>query len=170
MRPQVVSSVIRLNSKQVLRISRSKNLSFKSSFSPSPKKLNTATFTNSIRSFSSSSPAKMSAPFLEFVKARRTYYPLSKDLAISKDKVTEIVKDAVQHCPSSFNAQMTRAVVLFGDEHEKLWEMTKEVLKGMLPAESFKPTEDKLNMFKAAAGSVRLFSRLLLPHSPLYSN
>lgn len=92
---------------------------------------------------------------IELIKNRRSHYPLSKDLSISKERIAEIVKEATLHVPSSFNAQSTRVVVLFGAEHEKLWDITAEALKGLVPAENWKPTGDKLNMFKGAAGSVR---------------
>ncbi|KAI1849386.1 hypothetical protein JX266_004881 [Neoarthrinium moseri] len=102
--------------------------------------------------------ATMSAtPLLELIKARRSYYPLSKDLPISKERISEIVKEATLHVPSSFNAQPTRVVVLFGAEHEKLWDITIEVLKGIVPEDSWKATGDKLNMFKASGGSVLFF-------------
>jgi uncharacterized protein len=104
---------------------------------------------------------KMATPInaqsvIDLIKNRRTYYPLSKDLgAISKERIAEIVKEATLHVPSSFNAQPARAVVLFGAEHERLWDITAEVLKAIVPAENWQPTGDKLNMFKAAAGTVR---------------
>lgn len=101
-----------------------------------------------------SSSAVSANSLIELIKNRRTYYPLSKDLTISKERIAEIVKEATLHVPSSFNAQPVRVVVLFGDEHEKLWDITTEVLKGMVPEANWKPTSDKMNMFKGAAGSV----------------
>jgi predicted oxidoreductase (fatty acid repression mutant protein) len=95
---------------------------------------------------------------LDLIKARRTYYPLSKDLTISKERIQEIVKEAVLHVPSSFNSQSNRVVVLFGAEHDKLWDMTSEVLKTIVPPENFEPTAQKIAMFKGAAGTVSHFS------------
>lgn len=95
---------------------------------------------------------------LDLIKQRRTYYPLSKDLgSLSKERITEIVKEATLHVPSSFNAQPTRAVVLFGADHERLWDITAEALKPVVPAEGWAATEGKINMFKASAGSVLFF-------------
>ncbi|KAK0635705.1 putative nitroreductase family protein [Bombardia bombarda] len=94
---------------------------------------------------------------LELVKNRRTYYPLSKELPISNERVQEIVKTALQHVPSSFNSQSNRVVVLFGAEHEKLWDFTTEVLKTIVPAESWESTGGRMAMFKAAAGSVLFY-------------
>lgn len=91
---------------------------------------------------------------LDNIKARRSYYPLSKDLSITPARIEEIVKEALAHVPSSFNSQSNRVVVLFGAEHEKLWDITTEILKAIVPADSWKSTGDKLALFKAAAGSV----------------
>lgn len=88
---------------------------------------------------------------------RRSIYALNKDLPVSAEQIDDIVKHAVKHTPSSFNSQSSRLVVLHGAEHEKLWELTKDALRAIVPAESFEPTESKLNMFKAAAGTVLLF-------------
>lgn len=92
---------------------------------------------------------------IELIKNRRSHYPLSKDLPISKERVQEIVNEAMLHVPSSFNSQSNRAVVLFGDAHEKLWDLTTGVLKGIVPEDSWKATGDKMGMFKGAAGTVR---------------
>lgn len=88
---------------------------------------------------------------------RRSVYALNKNLPVSKEQVSQIVEHAIKHTPSAFNSQSTRLVVLFGQEHEKLWDIAISELRKIVPAENFKATEDKLNMFKAAAGSVLFF-------------
>ncbi|MCS4533426.1 nitroreductase family protein [Neisseria montereyensis] len=90
-------------------------------------------------------------------ETRRSVYALNKNLPVSKQEVAQVIEHAVKHTPSAFNSQSTRVVVLFGAEHEKLWDIAISELRKIVPAESFKPTEDKLNMFKAAAGSVLFF-------------
>ncbi|KAK7954949.1 nucleolar complex protein 14 [Apiospora saccharicola] len=94
---------------------------------------------------------------LDLIKNRRTYYPLSKDLPISAERISEIVKEAVLHTPSSFNAQSNRVVVLLGADHEKLWDIAIEILKAIVPADAFQATADKMGMFKGAAGTVLFF-------------
>ena len=88
---------------------------------------------------------------------RRSVYALNKNLPVSKEEIVQIVEHAVKHTPSSFNSQSTRFVVLFGAEHEKLWDITVAELRKIVPADKFQATEDKLNMFKAAAGSILFF-------------
>lgn len=88
---------------------------------------------------------------------RRSVYALGKDLPLSNDQVNQIVEHALLHTPSAFNSQSTRLVVLHGAEHEKLWDLAIEELRKIVPADSFAATESKLNMFKAATGSVLFF-------------
>lgn len=92
---------------------------------------------------------------IALAKNRRTYYQLNKDLAIPPARIQEIVTSLLDHVPSSWNSQSNRVVVLFGAEHEKLWDITTEVLKGMVPEDKWESTGARMAMFKAAAGSVR---------------
>ncbi|RYP92009.1 hypothetical protein DL770_001864 [Monosporascus sp. CRB-9-2] len=106
--------------------------------------------------------ATMSTPIsanavLDLIKARRTYYALNKELTISKERVEEIVKDALRHVPSSFNAQSNRVLVLFGAEHDKLWDATSEILKAIVPADSWQHTANRMAGFKAGAATVLFF-------------
>lgn len=88
---------------------------------------------------------------------RRSVYALNNQLPISNEEVIKIVEHAVLHTPSSFNSQSTRVAVLFGEEHLKAWGFVEDVLRKIVPAEQFDPTEQKLNMFKAGAATVLFF-------------
>lgn len=90
-------------------------------------------------------------------ETRRSIYVLNKDLPISQQEVVNIIEHAIKHTPSAFNSQSTRAIALFGQEHEKLWAITAQELRKIVPADKFEPTENKLNMFKAAAATVLFF-------------
>lgn len=99
----------------------------------------------------------MSSEYLAAVKARRTYYPLKKESTISDKRIEEIVGQAILHAPTSFNSQSSRAVVLLKDEHNKLWDIAKTALKAVVPEEQYPTTEQKLNMFQGAYGTVLFF-------------
>lgn len=90
-------------------------------------------------------------------ETRRSIYALNKTLPISEQEVAKIIEHTVQHTPSAFNSQSTRVVVLFGAEHDKLWQETKEILRKIVPAEGFAATEQRINGFQAAAGTVLFF-------------
>jgi predicted oxidoreductase (fatty acid repression mutant protein) len=59
--------------------------------------------------------------------------------------------------PCSFNSQTARAIVLLGAEHRKLWDITTECLRAIVPAEAFPVTEKKMQGFKSAYGTVLWF-------------
>lgn len=99
----------------------------------------------------------MSKDLFTALKERRTFYGLSKETVVSDEKIQEIVKEAVKYTPSAFNSQSARAVVLLGASHDKLWDIAKETLRKLVPADSFASTEDKMNSFRSAYGTVLFF-------------
>lgn len=89
---------------------------------------------------------------------RRSVYMINDQLPVSKDDIVKVVEHAVLHTPSSFNSQSSRLVVLFGEDHKKLWQITEDLLRAMVnDEEKFKSTADKMAMFKAGAGTVLFF-------------
>jgi predicted oxidoreductase (fatty acid repression mutant protein) len=88
------------------------------------------------------------------VAARRTFYQLSKSSPISDLAIESLVKEAIKNVPSSFNAQSARLVLLLNKDHDKFWDMTKEALKAIVPAANFPATEQRINGFAGAYGSV----------------
>lgn len=99
----------------------------------------------------------MTKDFYTAVKERRTIYGISKETTISDERIQEIIKDAVKYTPSAFNSQSARVVVLFGKNHDKLWNITKEALRKVVPENNFAPTEEKINSFKNGYGTVLFF-------------
>lgn len=95
--------------------------------------------------------------FYEAIQNRRSIYAISKEQVASDDKIQEIVEHAVKHTPSAFNSQSSRVVVLLGEQHDKLWDITKEALRKIVPADQFAPTEEKIDSFKNGYGSILFF-------------
>lgn len=96
--------------------------------------------------------------FIAMMKKRRTIYNIDNSLPISEERLITLVKEAVKETPSSFNSQTSRVVILFGDEHKKLWHnITKETLKEIVAKEIFTTTEKKIDSFAAGAGTVLFF-------------
>lgn len=109
------------------------------------------------------------------IKNRRTIYNLGDALPVSEEHVTKLIKEAVKHSPSSFNSQTSRVVILFGAEHKKLWNMTKEALRKIVPEQAFAATEQKIDSFAAGAGSILFFEdqdivKGLQEQFPLYAD
>lgn len=94
----------------------------------------------------------------EALKNRRTYYAITNQSPVPDKEIEEVIEFAVKHVPSAFNSQSTRVVLLLGEHHKKLWNLTKDILRKIVPAEAFKSTEAKINgAFLAGYGSVLFF-------------
>lgn len=99
----------------------------------------------------------MSKNFFTAVADRRSYYGISKEPVVSDDRIKEIIEHAVKHTPSAFNSQSARVVLLLENQHDKLWDIAKEALRKIVPADKFSETEDKINSFKSGYGTVLFF-------------
>lgn len=95
--------------------------------------------------------------FLRAVENRRTRYALTNRSPLPDEKIEEVVRFAVKYAPSAFNSQGARLLVLFGERHKAFWRLTKDSLKEIVPADQFTPTEQKIDSFAAARGTVLYF-------------
>ncbi len=116
----------------------------------------------------------MKSEFLEVLKTRRSIYDLSNKINQSFEEIENVVYEALKQAPSAFNIQSAKVVVLFGTHHQKLWDITKEKLRAIVPAVAFSRTEDKIDSFARAAGTVLFFedddlTKSLQEKFPLYA-
>jgi len=117
----------------------------------------------------------MSNNLKEAIENRRSYYSISNQSDISDEEIIDIVNLAVKHVPSPFNSQSTRVVVLFGENHKKLWNIVKETLRKKTSTEKFIDTEKKIDTaFASGHGTVLFFEdesvvRNLEESFPLYA-
>lgn len=95
--------------------------------------------------------------FYQAIEKRRSIYAIGTGKPVSENRVREIVEFAATHVPSAFNSQSARVVILFGKESGKFWEMVKDALRKIVPAEQFQKTEDKIDGFNAGWGTVLFF-------------
>lgn len=112
----------------------------------------------------------------QLAEKRRSIYALSDNLPVSKDEIVDLVEHAILHTPSAFNSQSARIVVLFGDDHKKLWDITEDTLKAIVnDEEKFQGTKDKIAGFRAGAGTIMFFEdkgvvRNMQEAAPLYAD
>ena len=112
----------------------------------------------------------------KLAEKRRSVYALSDQLPVSNDEIVKLVEHAVLHTPSSFNSQSTRIAVLFGDDHNKLWQLTEDTLHDIVDnEEQFAATKQKMDDFKAGAGTILFFEdhsvvRDMQAAAPLYAD
>jgi len=92
--------------------------------------------------------------YLSAIMKRRSIYALDASLEVPKERVVEIVEKAVIASPSAFHSQSARVVILFDDQHKELWKIVLEALRAIVPVEAFAATEEKIQSFAAAAGTV----------------
>jgi predicted oxidoreductase (fatty acid repression mutant protein) len=92
-------------------------------------------------------------PFLTALAARHSVYALSKETPIPNTRILELVTEALKHAPSPFNVRSTRTIVLFGRDHEDLWEEAYRVTAASTPA-AMGVLGPKIEGFIAAKGTV----------------
>lgn len=91
------------------------------------------------------------------LEVRRSRYGLSKEEVLTQEEIVALVNKSVDLTPSAFNAQTQRVVVLFGENSDKFWDLTREELRKVAPAEGFENTINKLESFKAGQGTILYF-------------
>lgn len=99
-------------------------------------------------------------PFTELQKKRRSIYALGKEVQQTPEELFSMIKEAIKESPSPFNSQSVKAVVLTGENHEKLWEMALHELKNVAASdEAFQATTAKVQgAFASGFGTVLYFT------------
>jgi predicted oxidoreductase (fatty acid repression mutant protein) len=93
--------------------------------------------------------------FLEAIHYRRSIYQLTKKSPIEDSKIEEIARKIIKDVPSSFNSQSARIVILLKDDHDKFWDIVRDILKVMVPEDAWSNTEKRISGFRAGYGTVR---------------
>ncbi|CBZ26442.1 conserved hypothetical protein [Leishmania mexicana MHOM/GT/2001/U1103] len=101
---------------------------------------------------------KSSAQFIEALSKRRTIYNLDNKLAQSRKEVIATIEGTIRQCPSSFNIKNSTVVILFGADHQKVWDIVKAALKKVTSEEQYAQSEMKVNnCFAAGAGTILFY-------------
>ncbi len=105
---------------------------------------------------------------------RRTNYTLGKDVTLPQEEITARIEAVVREVPSAFNMQSGRIIIAYGSAHDKIWQITKDALRAVVPAEAFANTEKKIDSFAAAYGTILYYDdtdvvKKLQEQFPLYA-
>jgi predicted oxidoreductase (fatty acid repression mutant protein) len=101
----------------------------------------------------------MNSTFIEIASTRRSIYALGKKLSAPNSEIADLVKNAVKLSPTAFHNQSVRIVILYKENHDKLWDIVLSILRPMANDEtSWAKTEAKIAGFKAAYGTVLFFT------------
>ncbi|KAL2832501.1 Nitroreductase-like protein [Aspergillus cavernicola] len=98
-----------------------------------------------------------SSTILASLANRRSYYTLTPSSPIPDAQIHSILKSIIHLTPSAFNSQTTRIVILLKQSHNQFWDIVKSVLLAKIGPERFPKTEEKLNSFRAAYGTVLFY-------------
>ncbi|MGF7047395.1 putative oxidoreductase (fatty acid repression mutant protein) [Paenibacillus sp. DS2015] len=100
----------------------------------------------------------MAKDFLTAIQDRRSFYGISKEKVVANSRIKEIVEHAVKYTPTSFNSQTSRAVLLLDEQHDKLWNLTEDILRVVVGDEkAFASTSEKMASFRSGYGTVLFF-------------
>jgi predicted oxidoreductase (fatty acid repression mutant protein) len=99
----------------------------------------------------------MKKDFYTAVADRRSFYDISKEKVTSDEVIKKVIEQAVKNTPSAFNSQSARVVLLLEKHHDKLWDITRETLRKIVPVDQFESTGDKINSFGNGYGTVLFF-------------
>lgn len=94
---------------------------------------------------------------LDAVRLRRSCYALGSACAVTNERVLELVETALHHAPTAFHSQSGRVLLLFGEEHRKLWKIAEDILKPEVPVKKFPETWAKLQSLAAGRGTILFF-------------
>lgn len=100
----------------------------------------------------------MERTFEEALENRRSYYRLTAESPVSDETIKEVIRKAMVTVPSAFNSRTTRIVLLLGEHHRKLWELTLGQLEKVTPPGVFPRTQKKIaGSFASGYGTVLFF-------------
>lgn len=99
----------------------------------------------------------MPKSILNAMSLRRSIYNLNDIPPINDSELENILSAALQNAPSAFNSQSSRLVLLLRDNHKKLWEITADALKQLVPTEKFSQTQKKIDSFAKGYGTILYF-------------
>lgn len=121
--------------------------------------LSSRTFTSTTSKHEQTKPKMASTmSFLDATTNRRSIYALNKNSPISDARIEEIITHLVKNVPSSFNSQSARLVLLLKDEHDKFWDIVRDILKAIVPEDKWESTGNRIAGFRAGYGTVSVQS------------
>src|SRR5690625_2540235 len=100
---------------------------------------------------------RMKDTFLNALKRRRSQYALGPNVQLSPAELQALVTETLLHTPSACRSRSSRAMLLSGQESERLWQLIEDDRRAIAPAENSAVTEDKLRGFAAGAGTLLFF-------------
>ncbi len=88
---------------------------------------------------------------------RRSIYALDADTVLSDEDIIKQVEQCIKHCPTAFNSQSARVVILFAEKHKQFWQMVKAAIEKVSPSDRLEAAVKRLNNFANGKGTILFF-------------
>lgn len=104
---------------------------------------------------------------------RRSIYALGNTRVVTDLCLEDTLKDCLKNCPTPFNAQSARLVLLLDKHHSNFWDLAAEKVLAAAVSDKKETAKQKMNSFKSAYGTILFFEDLevleqLQKEFPLY--
>lgn len=99
----------------------------------------------------------MSGSWFSLMQRRRTQYALGRGGNRPQTEVSNVIRSAIRHAPSAFNSQSSRAVILWGAQSERLWDLVGQELASQVSEAAATAAAPKLASFAAGLGTILFF-------------
>lgn len=90
-------------------------------------------------------------------KEKRVIHGISKQSSIFNENIQKIINNAIKYTSYFWDFQNIGVLLLLGEDHNKVWDITKETLRKKVSAENFSFTEEKINSLRNAYGTMLFF-------------
>ncbi len=88
---------------------------------------------------------------------RRSVYALGHTRVVTDFCLEDTLKDCLKNCPTPFNAQSARLVLLLNKKHLDFWNLVLQKVLEVTPLGKKSSAEQKINSFAAAYGTILYF-------------
>ncbi len=91
---------------------------------------------------------------------RRSVYALGHTRVVTDFCLEDTLKDCLKNCPTPFNAQSARLVLLLDKHHSNFWDLVAEKVLAAAVSGKKETAKQKMNSFKSAYGTILYFEDL----------
>lgn len=95
--------------------------------------------------------------YREAVENRRSIRNVTKNANLGREEIVKLLEEALVYTPSGYNMQNVRLLLLMGEEHDKFWNQSFELLMAGKSDEARAKTRQKFDGFQKGLGTVLFF-------------
>ena len=88
---------------------------------------------------------------------RRSFYGLDKLSVKALDCVQDTIASCILNCPTPFNVQSARVVLLLNEQHNLFWNLVWQQMEKVIKPEQKEASQARISAFKQAHGTILYF-------------